>query len=317
MKYTHKEIDHEMYSLSWTVLECGNILASGSASGEVRLYHTARQVAFYSWSHKKGIAVNAVEFHTSQPSWLFTATNNSVVSLWDIGDPSPPTYNKCGHVQLLKLAADTGDIYSLAWVDERQWVMVGTMQGLVGWKINKSKILDETFPKHKPVKVEFNLPGVSSSTPYVDSVCALGSGLLAAKCVGYGKILVFRAEFEGMTDQTKFYEVEVLAEFGWAKTDNFYMNIGGSIKLGMMGCGDDTGSTWVYKLPSWMTASDSHQPPSLPQKIMPIGRLHWPDLGSKHSGGQIMLDKLAFSPCGQYLVAVTDTNIVAIWRREN
>ena len=92
-----------------------------------------------------------------------------------------------------------------------------------------------------------------------------------------------------MTDQTMYYQVEVLAEFGWAKTDNFYMNIGGSSKLGLMGCGDDQGSTWVYKLPAWMIGQDKDsQPLSLPQKIMPIGRLHWPDLGSKHSG-QIML----------------------------
>ena len=155
MKYTHNELDHEMYSLSWTVHGCGNLLATGSASGEVRLYHPAGHVAFYSWTHKKGVAVNAVEFHSSQPSWLFTATNNSVVTLWDIGDFNPPTYSKCKHVQLLKMAADTGDIYSLAWVDDEQWVMVGTMQGLVGWKIRQSKILGETFPKHTPVKVEF------------------------------------------------------------------------------------------------------------------------------------------------------------------
>eukprot|EP00092_Neocalanus_flemingeri_P023940 GFUD01025969.1.p1 GENE.GFUD01025969.1~~GFUD01025969.1.p1 ORF type:complete len:405 (+),score=122.90 GFUD01025969.1:71-1285(+) len=316
MKYTHKEMDHELYSLSWTVLDCGNLLASGSASGEVRLYHPAREVSFHHWTKKKGVAVNAVKFHSSQPSWLFTATNDSVVSLWDIGDPSPPHYSKCKEVQLLKLAADMGDVYSMAWVGEEQWVMVGTQQGLVGWKIREDKIKEVQFPKHKPGMVEFNLPGVSTSNPYVDSVCSLGGSLVAVKCVGYGKICVFRAQFKDLTNQTKYYKVEVLAEFGWLKTDNFYMNIGGSSQLGLMGCGDDQGSTWVYKLPAWLAEEDS--PESLPQKILPIGRLHWPDLGSKPKNSEdTMLDKIAFSPCGQYLLAVTNTNIVAIWKKEN
>ena len=76
-----------------------------------------------------------------------------------------------------------------------------------------------------------------------------------------------------MTDRTKYYEVEVLIEFGWLKTDNFYMNIGGSTQLGLMGCGDDQGSTWIYKLPAWLTEEELDQSMSLPQKILPIGKL--------------------------------------------
>ena len=60
-RYSHKDKDYEFYSLSWTVLDCGKVLASGSVSGEVRLYHPAKEVSFYSWTQKKGAAVNAVE----------------------------------------------------------------------------------------------------------------------------------------------------------------------------------------------------------------------------------------------------------------
>ena len=113
-----------------------------------------------------------------------------------------------------------------------------------------------------------------------------------------------------MTERTKYYKVDVLVEFGWLKTDNFYMNIGGSTKLGLMGCGDDQGSTWIYKLPAWLDDDDddSDQPLSLPQKILPIGnfiltvesfvnhfrlgRLPWPDLGPEHTeDGETMLGK--------------------------
>ena len=205
MKYTHKDSSHELYTLSWTVLDCGNVLASGSACGEVRLYHPAREVAFYFWTQKKGVAVNAVKFHSSQPSWLFTATNESVVSMWDIGDPYPPDYSKARHVQLIKMVADRGDVYSMTWVGEKQWVIVGTMKGLVGLKIKEKEVKANKFTRHKPTMVEFTLPGVSISTPYCDSVCSLGGGLVAAKCVGMGRICVFRAEFREMTKQTRYY----------------------------------------------------------------------------------------------------------------
>jgi len=310
MKYTHKQEKHEMYSLSWTVLGCGNILASGSSCGEIRLYHPAREVSFYDWTYKKGVSVSAVQFHTTEPSWLFSASSDSVVLLWNIGQPDPPSYTKGKHVQLLKMIADMGDMYSMIWVEDMQWVMVGAMQGIVGWKISADKIKEKKFLRHKPTAVEFSLPGVATLNAYVDSVCSLGSGLVAAKAVGLGKIYIFRAEFK---DNITHCEVEVLIEFGWQKTYNFYMNIGGSTELGLMGCGDDQGYTWVYKLPTWLTSNQSSSTRALPQRILPIGRLPWPDLGPQHSGAP-MLDKMAFSPCGQYIVAVTNNNIVAIWK---
>jgi len=316
MKYTHKERSHEFYSLSWTVLDCGKVLASSSASGEVRLFHPAREVSFYSWTQRKGVPVNAVEFHTNQPSWLFTASNKSEVSLWDIGQPDPPAYGKTKHVHLLKMVADMGDMYSMAWVGDTQWLMVGTVQGLLGWRIKEKKVKENRFPKHKPSMVEFIIPGVPSySSPYYDSVCSLGGGLVATKCVGMGKIYVFKAGLRQQYRRSKQYDVEVLASFSWHLTNNFYMNIGGSLELGLMACGDDQGRTWVYKLPASITKEED--PDNIVKKtILPVGYLPWPDLGKYAATGQTMLDQVAFSPCGQFLVAVTDTNILAIWRRD-
>lgn len=314
MKYTHKEQNYEFYSLAWTVLDCGTVLASGSAGGEIRLFHPAREVSFYFWNQKKDVAVNAVEFHSKQPSWLFTATNKSFVYLWDIGQPDPPRYTKTKSVQLLKIIADMGDIYSMAWVGENQWLMVGTVKGLVGWRIKDTKVKEVKFPKYNPIMVEFTLPGACVSTPYVDSVCSLGGGLVATKCVGMGKIFLLRTDFKGVTKYR--YKVEVLATFVWHTTNNFYMNIGGSAKLGLMACGDDHGRTWIYKLPA-RVLKEEEDLSGLEQNILPIGHLPWPDLGKYSVSGQTMLDQVVFSPCGQYLVAVTDTNIVAIWRRED
>jgi len=320
LKYTHKSLNYEFYSLSWTLIDTEKVLASGSACGEVRLFNPEREVSFYNWNQKKGVAVNSVQFHSTEPSWLFTATSESVVSLWALKHFDPPHYSKVKHVHLLKMVANMGDVYSMAWVGEKHWLMVGTMKGLVGWNIKERKVKENKFPRHKPTMVEFSLPGVSVSTPYVDSVCSLGDGLVATKCVGMGKIFVFRADFVDVTKETSnktmYQDVEVLAVFCWHKTDNFYMNIGGSVKHDLMLCGDDQGRTWVYKLPTWLKDSDRENSYDLDEKILPLGHLLWPDLGKHAASGQTMLDKVAVSPCGLYLVAVTNTNIVAIWKKE-
>ena len=73
MKYEHRE-EVDLYTLSWSAMDFGNILASGSNTGEIRLFHMEREVAFYSWIYKKNIPINAAQFHSEESSWLFTAS---------------------------------------------------------------------------------------------------------------------------------------------------------------------------------------------------------------------------------------------------
>ena len=40
---------------------------------------------------------------TPQPTWLFCGTNDGVVSLWDVGTPSLPTYDGVNPSMLLKV----------------------------------------------------------------------------------------------------------------------------------------------------------------------------------------------------------------------
>ena len=57
-------------------------------------------------------------------------------------------------------------------------------------------------------------------------MCSLGGDLVAVKCVNSGKLYVWgigRREDEGLK---RVVEVQVLAEYTYWKTDNFYMNIG-------------------------------------------------------------------------------------------
>ena len=73
MKYEHSE-DVDLYTLSWSTKDFGNILASGSNTGEIRLYDMEREVSFYCWIYKKRVPINAAQFHSEESSWLITAS---------------------------------------------------------------------------------------------------------------------------------------------------------------------------------------------------------------------------------------------------
>ena len=110
------------------------------------------------------------------------------------------------------------------------------------------------------------VPGFPVNLPYVDSVYSLGDHLVAIKCVGLGRIIVFRADFNhGALRETQ-VEVKPLLEFAWKKTDQFFMNIGGVSSLGLVACGDNLGGIWVNKIPSCLSASDG------PLRVAPLGK---------------------------------------------
>ena len=165
--------------------------------------------------------------------------------------------------------------HSMAWVKEQKWLLAGTESGLIGWNL-PTKVLTGSKTS-KPSMIDFELGPDSEFEKYgqiVDSVCSLGQGLVAVKCVNYGKILVFRADFPTLDDEKRtgnLCRVEVLAEFAWRHTMEHYINIGGSINLGLMACGDDDGTIWLYSLPDFLLETNSNS--NLPSKLLPIGRL--------------------------------------------
>ena len=82
-----------------------------------------------------------------------------MICLWDIGEPAPPEYKATKQSLLLKLPYEgtTKDLYSMAWVAESGagWVLVGSMEGLAGWRISTREVKEEKFPQTKPRMVEF------------------------------------------------------------------------------------------------------------------------------------------------------------------
>ena len=70
----------------------------------------------------------------------------------------------------------------------------------------------------------------------------------------------------------------MLANLKWSDTDNFYMNLGCHKGVGLVVCGDDKGSLWLYNCPSMVMT----QPEPLRKVVEPTTRLMWPELQDDH-----------------------------------
>lgn len=337
MKYKHKDIRENFYTLAWTTMELGgektNILASGGIKGEIRMFHPASKVCFHEWKpvDKKNIAVNSLVFHSAEPTWLFCGTNDGYVSLYDVGTPSLPTYDGVNPKQLLKLFPDYGDVYNIAWSgNSSKWLLAGTAAGLVGWQIDAEKVKKETTQKNRHFMVDFLLPENDrdkGENPIVDSLAIVSEWTVVAKCANHGLIYVWdlRNTTKDLVEdehKDKIIEekVKMLANLRWSDTDNYYMNLGCHKGKGLVVCGDDKGSLWLYNLPTMVQPN----PDPIKKIIEPSTRLMWPELQDDHLENSrkvpldrhdIIIDKVTTSSDSNYIVAVTSNNMVCIWRR--
>ena len=70
----------------------------------------------------------------------------------------------------------------------------------------------------------------------------------------------------------------MLANLKWSDTDNFYMNLGCHKGVGLVVCGDDKGSLWLYNCPNMVMT----QPDPMRKVVEPSTRLMWPELQDDH-----------------------------------
>lgn len=361
MKYSHKDKSEDFYTLCWTLLPSeegheSSILATGSAKGEICLFHPEKKVCFYTWPIVKNLtkldkkrkrsivpilAVNSLVFHSKNTTWLFIGLGNGVIYLYDIGnDLVIPNYSKVAPNQLLKLDPYLDEVYNILWTgDDSKWLLAGAKGGLVGWYIDETKILEENAASAlKPVYIKLpksSRPNVDNSYSIVDSICMIDESTIISKCILHGCMYVFNLtktvtgydteEFDNAKRIEK--DAKLVATLDWSKTDNYYMNIGCNSQ-GLICCGDDEGALWLYNQPGLnVNAPDVISDCKKESKLVKANiRLLWPDLQDEHLENSkeqpekyrydIVVDKVIISEDSQYLVAVTSNNMICIWKRQ-
>jgi len=190
--------------------------------------------------------------------------------------------------------------------------------------------LGEQGSKYRPMMVDFLLPESdkdNGENPIVDSLSVVGEWSIVAKCALHGLIYLWdlKSTTKSLTEDTKKdkiieKEVTMLSNLKWSDTDNFYMNLGCHKGVGLVVCGDDKGSLWLYNMPSMVQTC----PEPIKRVVDPTTRLMWPELQDDHLENSrkvpldrhdIIIDKVAASHDNNHIVAVTSNNMVCIWRR--
>ena len=365
MKYRHADRWTDFYTLTWTVLphEDGtkkSVLLSGSSKGDIFMFYPEEKICFYIWTFvqnildenedevpkkkQSNIAVNSIIGHSKNKSWIFVGLSSGVLYLYDIGrDFLLPQYEHVDPQQLLKLEPYLGEIYNVKWTgNESQWLIAGAKAGMVGWRIEEEKILDSSDAIYTPVTVDFQMPRSASgditlSGSTVDSIDVINDFTLVCKCVSHGFLYVINLSktIDDLQGHDKSVatraekEAKIIAKLDWSKTDTFYMNIGCN-RQGLICCGDDDGSLWVYEQPKLLEAykTSGLESNEKDSSILKANvRLMWPSLEEasteisesnlENGRRNITIDKVDVSYNGDYIVAVTSNNMICIWKRKN
>merc|ERR1719510_469121 len=266
---------------------------------------------------------------------MFCGTSDGVVSLWDTGVPKLPTYDGVNVQMLTRLFPDYGDVYNIAWSGSNRWLLAGTAAGLVGWNIEDKRV-EDAGKDYKPIMVDFLMPESErdkEENPIVDSLAMASDWTVVSKCALHGLIYVWdlkatvkKINFdnlkEGEENKVVEQDVVMVSNLKWSDTDNFYMNLGCHKGKGLICCGDDKGSLWLYHQPQFGTDSAKCLPSG--KSIPPTTRLMWPELQDDHLENSrkvpldkhdIIIDKVAASHDNSHIVAVTSNNMVCIWKR--
>jgi hypothetical protein len=254
--------------------------------------------------------------------------------LYDIGsDFKLPKYGDINPQQLLKFEPNLGEVYNIVWTGiDSKWLIAGAQRGMVAWKIEEEKISPNQATQ--PSAVYLNLPKSSrkiddENVTVVDSISMLNERLLLCKCVKHGCIYVINLEstvkdiklVDGSSNLRIEKDTKVIAKLDWSQTDDYYMNIGCNSQ-GLICCGDNVGSLWVYDEPVFNMVLGQGDSPALFRAAV---RLMWPQIQDdrledaeerpEKDRYNICVNKIAVSQNSEKIVAVTSNNMICIWKR--
>ncbi|KAG8509878.1 Leucine-rich repeat and WD repeat-containing protein 1 [Galemys pyrenaicus] len=315
--HKYKSPGEEFFSVAWTALtvvtQAGHkkrwsVLAAAGLRGLVRLLHVrAGFCCGVIRAHKKAIATLC--FSPTHETHLFTASYDKRIILWDIGVPNLD-YEFQGS-QLLTL--DTTSIpLRLCPVTScpDAYLLAGCEGGCCCWDVR----LDQP-QKRRACEVEFVFPdGSEASGRRVDGLAFVNEDVVASKGSGQGTICLWSwsQTWRGRGSQPT-VAVVMLARLQWSPTDLAYFSLSACPDEGAVLCGDEEGNVWIYDIRQIL--AQQLPLPAAPQA--PAQILKWPQpqaLGQTVT--KTMVNTVVANPTFTYLTALTDSNIVAIWKRQ-
>ncbi|KAL3970682.1 hypothetical protein ACER0C_026201 [Sarotherodon galilaeus] len=321
----YKVPGEEFFSLAWsTVLMSrgGNasaqhcsILAAGGKRGIVKLIHPRNNVAYGEFRASRK-ALSVLRFNHQQGNFLFTGSYDNKILMWDIGGVDSQYNFKV--VQLLVLEIGTTPLHiCLPPTAPSAHLLTACEDGLHCYNTQlgannttkRSKEMEITFPIYKKEDKDHNYHTV-------DGLSFLNDDIVASKNYLYGCIYLWswsRTKVQRPDKKSKAVCAVVLAELQWANTDIPYLALNTCPGQAYMVCGDDKGKIWTYHIPNLQKNSFHTGKPILPTEV-----LEWPT-PVKNGHGKVegpSINSVAMDPELRYLVALSDKNMVIVWKRE-
>ncbi|XP_075957526.1 leucine-rich repeat and WD repeat-containing protein 1 [Anarhichas minor] len=321
----YKVPGEEFFSLSWsTVLmsrgggasaqHC-SILAAGGKRGLVKLIHPRNNVAYGEFRASRK-ALSVLRFNHHQGNFLFTGSYDKKIVLWDIGGVDSQYNYKV--VQLLVLEISTTPLHiCLPPTSPSSHLLTACEDGLHCYNTllgtnNTTKRTEEmeiTFPVYKKEDKDHDYHTI-------DGLSFLTDDIVASKNYMHCSIYLWswsrtKAQRPDRKDRTVC--AVVLAELQWANTEIPYLALNTCPGQAYVVCGDDKGRLWTYHVSSLHKNSLHTGKPILPTEV-----LEWPTPVSKDHG-QVegpSINSVAMDPELHFLVALSDKNMVIVWKRE-
>uniref|UniRef100_A0A8C6FIZ0 Leucine-rich repeat and WD repeat-containing protein 1 n=1 Tax=Moschus moschiferus TaxID=68415 RepID=A0A8C6FIZ0_MOSMO len=313
--HKYKVPGEEFFSVAWTALtvvtQAGhkkrwNVLAAAGLRGLVRLLHV--QAGFCCGlirGHKKAIATLC--FSPTHETHLFTASYDKRIILWDIGTPNQDYEFQASHLLTLDTTSTPLRLCPVAPCPDA-YLLAGCESGCCCWDVR----LDQP-QKRRVSEVEFVFSeGSEASGQRVDGLAFVNEDVVASKgSLGTICLWSWSQTWQGRGSQPT-VAVVVLARLQWSPTILAYFSLSTCPDKGLVLCGDEQGNVWIYDVRPLLA---QRSPPQAALQA-PTQILKWPQpqaLGQTVT--KTMVNTVVANPTFTYLTALTDSNIVAIWRR--
>uniref|UniRef100_G1T2F1 Leucine-rich repeat and WD repeat-containing protein 1 n=1 Tax=Oryctolagus cuniculus TaxID=9986 RepID=G1T2F1_RABIT len=310
--HKYKAPGEEFFSVAWTTLtvvtQAGhkkrwNVLAAAGLRGLVRLLHVRAGFCCGAIrAHKKAIATLC--FSPTRETHLFTASYDKRIILWDIGVPNHDYEFQASQLLTLDAASIPLRLCPVPSCPDA-YLLAGCEGGCCCWDVR----LDQP-QKRRACEVEF----VFSEAPgrRVDGLAFVNEDVVASKGNSPGTICLWSwSQTWGGRGSRSSVAVVVLAWLQWSSTNLAYFSLSTCPDEAAVLCGDEEGNVWLYDVRQLL-----RQPPAQPAPTQaPTQVLRWPQpwaLGQAVS--KTMVNTVVADPTFSYLTALTDSNIVAIWR---
>ncbi|XP_071362031.1 leucine-rich repeat and WD repeat-containing protein 1 [Trachinotus anak] len=322
----YKVHGEEFFSLAWsTVLmsrgggasaqHC-SILAAGGKRGLVKLIHPRNNVAYGEFrASRKSLSV--LRFNHQQGNFLFTGSYDNKIVMWDIGGVDSQYNFKVAQLLVLEISATPLHI-CLPPTSPGAHVLTACEDGLHCFNTqlsannttkSRSKEMEITFPIYEKEDKDHDYHTI-------DGLSFLTDDIVASKSYMHGSIYLWswtRTKAQRPDKKSMTVCAVVLAELQWANTEIPYLALNTCPGQAYIVCGDDKGRLWTYHVTNLQKNSFQMGKPILPTEV-----LEWPApvrKGLSQVEGP-SINSVAMDPELHYLVALSDKNMVIVWKRE-